>query len=198
MQITLASASPTRARLLRQVGIDAQVMPARIDEDAMMRAATTGPDPMRPRDLADLLAEAKARKIAGRGAAGLVLGSDQVLAIGGVPIQPPADRDAAARQLGELQGATHHLYSAAVIYDDNKPVWRAVGEARMTMHSLSLAQIESYLDHAWADVAGSVGAYHAEGFGAQLFSRIDGDWYSVLGLPLLQVLSFLRLRGWPS
>ncbi|MCR9068032.1 MAG: Maf family protein [Rhodobacteraceae bacterium] len=198
MQITLASASPTRARLLRQVGIDHQIMPARVDEDAVLRAAMSGPDPLRPRDLADLLAEAKARKVAGRGAPDLVLGSDQILALAGEVIAPPADRNAAADQLHRLQGATHNLYSAAVIYEDNSPVWRAVGEARMTMHSLSASQIEAYLDHAWTEVAGSVGAYHAEGFGAQLFSRIDGDWYSVLGLPLLQVMSFLRLRGSPS
>jgi len=198
MQITLASASPTRAGLLRQVGIDHHVMPARIDEDAILRATMSGPDPIRPRDLADLLAEAKARKVAGRGTPGLVLGSDQTLSLAGEVIAPPADRDAAAHQLRRLQGATHQLYSAAVIYEDNTPVWRAVGEARMTMHSLSAFQIDTYLDHAWTDVAGSVGAYHAEGYGARLFSRIDGDWYSVLGLPLLQVMSFLRLRGWPS
>jgi septum formation protein len=90
----------------------------------------------------------------------------------------------------------HLLLSSAVLYQDGEPIWRSIGQARMTMHALSEAEIEDYLDHAWPDVASSVGAYHAEAYGARLFSRIDGDWYSVLGMPLLDVLSFLRLRGW--
>jgi septum formation protein len=88
------------------------------------------------------------------------------------------------------------LLSSAVIYHDGAPVWRTIGQARMTMHTLTPAQIDAYLDTAWPEVSSSVGAYHAEAYGARLFSRIEGDWFTVLGLPLLDVLSFLRLRGW--
>jgi septum formation protein len=88
------------------------------------------------------------------------------------------------------------LLSSAVIYHEGSPIWRSIGQARMTMHTFTPSDIDSYLDHAWPDVSSSVGAYHAEGYGARLFSRIDGDWFTVLGLPLLDVLSFLRLRGW--
>jgi septum formation protein len=108
----------------------------------------------------------------------------------------PENREDAAAHLAALQGQSHQLLSAAVIYEGSEPVWRHVGQARLTMHALSSQQIEDYLDRAWPAVQASVGAYHAESYGARLFSRIDGDWYSVLGMPLLNILSFLRLRGW--
>jgi septum formation protein len=102
----------------------------------------------------------------------------------------------AQEHLCQLSGQTHHLYAAAVIYDGERPVWRHVGQARMTMHDLDATDIANYLDWAWPEVESSVGAYQAEGLGAALFSRIEGDWFSVLGLPLLNVCAFLRLRGW--
>lgn len=189
--LTLASASPVRAKLLAQVGITHAVKPVRLDEEAI-RAALVA-DGARPRDIADALAEAKARKAGGPG---LVLGCDQILDLKSEILAKPADRAAARDQLSRLSGQTHHLYSAAVLYEDGSPVWRHVGQARMTVHSLTETQIDAYLDRAWPAVAGCVGAYQAEDIGARLFARIDGDWFSVLGLPLLDLCSYLRLRGW--
>lgn len=189
--LTLASASPIRRVLLQQVGIACTVRPVRLDEDAIRSAMVA--EGAGPRDIADALAEAKARKAA---KSGLTLGCDQILALKSEIFAKPTDRAAAHDQIARLSGQTHHLYSAAVIYEDAAPVWRHVGVARMTMHQLTAIEIDSYLDQAWPEVAGSVGAYQAESTGARLFSRIDGDWFSVLGLPLLDLCSYLRLRGW--
>jgi len=189
--LTLASASEIRRQMLDQVGISCTLRPVRLDEDAI-RAAMVA-DGALPRDIADALAEAKARKAAGPG---LTLGCDQILALKSEIFVKPIDRATAADHIARLSGQTHHLYSAAVIYDDGLPVWRHIGIARMTMHSLTPAEIETYLDQAWPSVSTSVGAYQAEALGARLFSRIDGDWFSVLGMPLLDICSYLRLRGW--
>jgi septum formation protein len=180
--------------MLESAGVPFDRDPVRIDEDAIRVAMTE--EGATPRDIVDALGEFKARKGQDRNPDAIVLGSDQVLSIAGRVLGKAEDRDIAARQLSELQGQTHILLSSAVIYHDSAPVWRTIGQARMTMHKLTDAQIEAYLDHAWPAVASSVGAYHAEGYGARLFSRIEGDWHSVLGLPLLDVLSYLRLRGW--
>jgi len=192
--LVLASASTARQALLRSAGVRFSVQPVQVDEDAIRQSLEI--EGATPRDVADTLAEYKARRGAARAPEHPVLGSDQILDLGGRIFTKPKDRDAAAQTLSELQGKTHKLLSAAVIYFEGEPVWRHVGQARLTMHSLSPEQIEAYLSRAWPDVSGSVGAYHAEGLGAQLFARIDGDWHSVLGLPLLNVLSFLRTRGW--
>lgn len=189
--LTLASASAIRRQLLETAGVPLSIRPARIDEGAIRDALLA--EAAHPRDVADALAEFKARKVAGEG---LTLGCDQVLALKTAIFEKPDSREMAKDQLMRLSGQTHHLYSAAVIYDGAEPAWRHVGLARMTMHSLTEPEIDAYLDRAWPEVASSVGAYQAESIGARLFSRIDGDWFSVLGLPLLDICSFLRLRGW--
>ena len=189
--LTLASASEIRGQLLHQAGLAHARMPVRIDEDSI-RAALIA-EGAGPRDLADALAEFKARKA---NASGLTLGCDQILALKSTIFAKPRYRDEAHQHLSQLSGQTHHLYSAAVIYEDGQPVWRHVGVARMTMHKLSDDEITAYLEQAWPDVATSVGAYQAEALGARLFARIDGYWFSVLGLPLLELCSYLRLRGW--
>lgn len=189
--LTLASGSEIRRRLLEQVGLPHVVRPVRIDEPAIR--ASLEEEGAGPRDVADALAEFKARKA---GADGLVLGCDQVLALKTELFGKAETRDAAASQLARLSGQTHHLYAAAVLYEDDQPVWRHVGIARMSMHVLTEQEIDEYLDRCWPEVGTSVGCYQAEAIGARLFSRIEGDWYSVLGLPLLELCSYLRLRGW--
>lgn len=189
--LTLASASRGRSLLLDQIGISHVQRPVRIDESAIRDALVH--EGAKPRDIADALAEFKALKA---DQTGLTLGCDQILALKSEIFAKPRDRQEAAEHLARLSGQTHHLYSAAVIYEDGAPVWRHVGVARMTMHHLTPAEIDSYLEKTWPDVADSVGAYHAESHGAQLFARIEGDWFSVLGLPLLEISSYLRLRGW--
>lgn len=193
-RLVLASSSQSRSRMLADAGIPFDRQPVRIDEEAI-RAAMEA-EGASARDVADALGEFKARKGLDKHPDAVVLGSDQVLAFKGRLFAKPEDREAAARQIADLQGQTHILLSSAVIYHDGGPIWRTVGQARMTMHRLSTAEIDAYLDRAWPDVGSSVGAYHAESLGARLFSRIDGDWFTVMGLPLLDVLSFLRLRGW--
>ncbi|OAN80098.1 septum formation protein Maf [Jannaschia sp. EhC01] len=179
--------------MLQNAGVRFESSPVRIDEDAIRQSLVA--DQASPRDIADALAEFKARKAAEKWPTSLTLGSDQILALKGEVFAKPNDREDAAKHLRRLSGQTHHLYSAAVIYEDAKPVWRTVGSARLSMHTLTDSEIRAYLDLAWPEVSGCVGAYQAEALGAQLFSRIDGDWFSVLGLPLLQVLSYLRMRG---
>lgn len=192
--IVLASMSPTRLKLLEAVGIPVSAVPARLDEAAIRDALIA--EQASPRDIADALGEMKAFKVQEKRPDAVVVGSDQILAIQGEVLGKPADRASAARQLLRLQGVQHVLFSSAVVFFDGQPVWRAVGQARLRMHAMDPDEIDRYLDRAWPEVEGSVGAYHAEGHGARLFSRIEGDWFSVLGLPLLDFCSYLRLRGW--
>ena len=166
---------------------------ARVDEEAIRQSLTA--EGATPHDLADTLAEMKARRIADRHPDQLVLGADQVLDFGGSAWAKPETRDEAARQLGQLSGKTHRLLSAAVLYDRGQPVWRHVGVARLTMRPHSPAYLEGYLDRNWPGVADSVGAYKLEQEGVRLFSAIEGDYFTILGLPLLPLLSYLGQRG---
>ena len=190
--IVLASSSAARARMLEAAGVAIQIDPARIDEAAAKAAFRAEQAPAR--DQADSLAELKALRISNRHPGRLVLGADQVLQMGEETLDKPADREAARDQLMRLRGVSHQLFSAAVIAVDGAPIWRHVGAVRLTMRPFSDAFLDQYLDQAGDAVLGSVGAYHLEGLGAQLFSRIDGDFFTVLGLPLIPVLGFLRAR----
>lgn len=196
MTLVLASSSKTRAEMLKKAGVAFEAVPAAVDE-AMIRASLLS-EGAKPPDIADALAEYKARRVSAVQPERPVLGADQVLHVDGVLFSKADDRSQAADVLRQLRGRTHHLLSAAVIYDQGTPVWRHVSQARMTMHTLTDAEIEAYLDMSWPDVSGSVGAYQFEATGVRLFSRVEGDWFTVLGLPLLEVLSYLRLRGWLS
>ena len=152
-------------------------------------------DEASPRDLADLLAELKAQRVAARHPAALVIGCDQILALGRdiyAKPQTPAD---ALSQLQSLRGQTHQLLSAAVIYGEGKPLWRHVGIVRLHMRDASDAYLTDYVDRNWDSIRHSVGAYKLEEEGVRLFTRIDGDYFNVLGLPLLELLSYLTQRG---
>jgi septum formation protein len=190
--LILASASPVRSRLLQAAGIDHDIVPARIDEEAVRDSLRA--DGATPRDIADALAENKALKVAARNPDRLVLGCDQVLDAGGNLLSKPDTRADAARQLTHLSGTTHQLLSAAVLYHGPEPIWRHVAVARMTMRSLTPEQIEAYLDQAWPDVRGCVGSYQIESLGIRLFSRVEGDHFVIQGLPLRELIGVLTIR----
>lgn len=191
--LILASQSPIRQHLLATAGIAFTAEPARIDEDAV-RASLLA-EGATPRDLADTLAEMKAAKVAGRHPEGFVLGSDQILDLEGEVLGKPRDPADLVAQLGRMSGRRHQLLSAAVIHEGGKPVWRHVGVARMQMRALSPAFIEAYAARNWEAVRHGVGGYQIEGEGMLLFSRIEGDFFTVQGLPLMEVISYLSVRG---
>ncbi|WP_271299831.1 Maf family protein [Sphingomonas sp. CV7422] len=189
--ILLASQSASRRAMLTAAGVPFDATAAGVDEDAA-KASLAG---ARPRDLADALAEMKAVKVSLRAPGRLVLGSDSVVALAdGSLLDKPESRDQAAEHLARMSGARHDLWSAAVIAENGRPVWRHVEAARMHVRPLSPAFIDQYLDQEWPAIAGCVGCYRIEGPGAQLFHKIEGSQFTVLGLPLLNVLDYLRVR----
>ena len=191
--LILASASQIRHRLLADAGLSVEISPARVDENAVKTSMLA--EDAAPRDIADALAQLKAARISPRHPGQLVLGCDQTLDLAGRLFDKPADLAEAREQLVALRGQQHRLHAAAVIYLDAQPVWRFVGNARLTMRDFSDAFLDSYLSTHGNDLLTTVGCYKVEAGGAQLFSRIEGDYFSILGLPLLEVFGFLRTRG---
>ena len=192
-RLILASGSEIRANLLRNAGIDFTVQKARVDEEAV-RAALHAEEAS-PRDIADTLAELKAQRVAAKNPQALVIGCDQVLAVGQTTLNKPQSPQDALAQLKMLRGQKHQLLSAAVIYGDGKPQWRHVGVVRLHMRDASDAYLADYVDRNWDSIRHAVGAYKLEEEGVRLFTRIEGDYFNVLGLPLLELLSYLTLRG---
>jgi septum formation protein len=190
--LILASQSASRTAMLSAAGVPFVAEPAHADEAALKAAMTGAP----PRDVADALAELKALKVSARHPGALVLGSDSLAVLDdGTILDKPASRAEAADHLTRMSGKRHNLVSAAVIAENGRPVWRIVDKAKMFVRPLSPAFIDTYLDAEWPAISGCVGCYRIERPGAQLFSRIEGSQFTVLGMPLLPVLSYLRERG---
>lgn len=191
--VILASASPIRAELLRRNHVALEVRPARIDEDAVKSALLADAAPAR--DIVDQLAELKAYKIAQRHPEALVIGADQILVHQGRILSKARDQEEARAQMQALQGDSHQLLSAAVIFENARPVWRHIGRADLTMRSMTPAEIDAYQSSHGDGVLATVGGYRIEEDGASLFTSITGDYFSILGLPLLELLQILRTRG---
>ncbi len=179
--------------MLEAAGVAFGARSAGVDEDAAKAAMLA--DGLGSRDLADALAELKATKLSQRHPDALVLGCDQVASLDGDIFDKPETREAARNQLRAMRGRTHHQSSAAVICEDGRPVWRHVDVAKLVMRDFSDAFLDAYLDAEWPAIAGCAGGYRLEGRGAQLFARIDGSHFTILGMPLLPLLDFLRVRG---
>jgi septum formation protein len=192
-RLILASASPGRRALLQAAGLRFDAQPAQVDEEALKQAARAENTP--PAETALLLAELKARRVASRAPDAVVIGADQILVCEGRWFDKPTSLAAARDQLLALRGRTHALVTAVLCQRGGRRLWDYVAEARLTMRPFSEEFLESYLALEGGAVTGSVGAYRLEGPGIQLFDRVEGDHFSVLGLPLLPLLGFLRQHG---
>ena len=190
--LILASQSHARQTLLAHAGIAFEAMPANIDERGIQaRSGVSAPG-----DIARLLAEAKALAVSSRRAGHVVIGADQTLALGQRLFSKPNGRAQAAEQLRALAGKTHELFSGVAVALDDRVMYAHVAVARLTMRPLSENNIAAYLDAAGDIVTSSVGAYQLERFGVHLFEHIDGDHFTILGLPLLPLIGFLRSQSW--
>ena len=192
--LVLASQSASRRAMLDAAGVAYESFPAAVDEAAIKQALLA--EGQSPRNLADALAEAKAVKVSGRIPGALVLGSDSLVALAdGSLLDKPESREQAADHLARMSDGIHELWSAVVMAENGQPVWRHVERARMIVRPLSADFITAYLDVEWPAIAGCVGCFRIEGPGVQLFSRIEGSHFTILGMPLLPVLGYLRNRG---
>jgi septum formation protein len=192
-EVVLASASVSRRRLLEAAGLSFRVVPSEVDEGALKRRlAAQAAD---PEVVADALARTKAESVSARMPQALVIGADQVLALEDELFDKPRDLAAARAQLIELRGKTHRLLTAVSLALGGNAIWHSMQPATLTMRPFSDEFLEQYLAIAGANVAHSVGAYELEGLGIQLFERVEGDYFAILGLPLLPLLAELRARG---
>jgi len=193
MNLVLASASSARRSILQNAGLSFEVVPAEIDERAaeepLLKAGAT------PDDIATALAMVKASTVSEARSDALVIGADQVLDLGGERLTKPADMEAARRQLLKLSGKTHVLHSAVACARGGAIVWQHVEAAALTMRKLDPAFIGRYLAAVGDDALKSVGVYQLENRGIQLFEKVEGDYFGILGLPLLPLLAFLRSEG---
>lgn len=193
MTLVLASSSPIRQTLLRNAGLEFMAVPAQVDEEALRQSFLA--EGVSPRDQADHLAELKAAKVAARNPESTVIGCDQILEIEGEVLGKPRDEADLRGQLYKLRGRTHRLVSAVVVYEKAEPVWRHIGVARLTMRDFSDSYLDAYLSRNAQAVLKSVGGYQLESEGVRLFDRIEGDYFTILGLPLIPLLTWLGQRG---
>ena len=192
LPLILASVSRWRRDMLDAAGLDITVSPSGVDEDALKESM---PIDAPKEDLPLLLADYKARQVCPRFVNHLVIAADQVLSCDGRRYDKPPDRTAARAQLQALRGKSHDLVTAAVIYRDGQRLWHTVDTVTLTMRNFSNDFLDSYLDSECPDIFDTVGGYRLEGPGVQLFSQVKGDYFTILGLPLLKILAFLRQRG---
>jgi septum formation protein len=192
VSLILASGSAVRRRMLEAAGLTFVVETPRMDEEAAK--ASFRAEDMKPRDQANALAELKALSVS-RGRPAFVIGADQMLAIDGDVLDKPTDAEEARAHLQRLRGKTHELITAAVIAREGAIIWRHIDTPKLKMRAFSDAFLEDYMARAGEGTLRSIGAYQLEGLGAQLFERVEGDYFSVLGLPLLPLLAFLREHG---
>jgi septum formation protein len=192
-RLVLASSSAARQRLLADAGLEFRIEPARIDEGSIKARFTA--DGRSASDCALALAEAKARQVAADHPCGLVIGADQILVCGDAWFDKPASLADARCQLQRLRGRTHKLVTAACVVREDACIWQAETSAKLTMREFSDTFLETYLVAEGTAVLGSVGAYRLEGQGIRLFAQVEGDYFAILGLPLLELLGFLRERG---
>jgi septum formation protein len=193
MRLLLASQSATRRRMLEAAGVRFETVAADLEEEEAKAGLTAAG--FEPRDMAEMLAEMKAKSVA-PAPGSLVIGADQILELDdGTMLSKPGSREEALDQLRRLSGSTHHLHSAAVIAEKGERVWGDTESAAMVVRELGDDFLRDYLDREYEAVRYNVGGYRAEGLGAQLFEDIDGSHFAVLGLPLLPLLAYLRTRG---
>ncbi|WP_094462557.1 Maf family protein [Pannonibacter phragmitetus] len=193
MTLVLASGSSIRATLLRNAGLDFAVDPAGVDEREIERPLLEAG--AEPQEIALVLGKAKALDVALRRPGDLVIGADQVLGLGSTRFTKPADLAAARAQLALLAGKTHELHSSVVVAKGGEVLWSHLSTARLQMRVLSDAELDVYLAMAGSAALSSVGCYQLEGLGIRLFDGIEGDYFTILGLPLLPLLGFLREKG---
>ena len=192
MNIILASGSASRRSLLAGAGVQAQSIKPNVDEEAAKNAMRA--DNVSVTNQAMQLAEMKAVKVSSQ-VSGLVIGGDQMLNLEGEAFDKPVNLDGAAKHLRKLSGKTHTLETAIVIAENGAPIWRHMARPSLTVRTLSDRFIQSYIQTCGPPLLTTVGAYQLEGMGAQIFSKIEGDYFSILGLPLLPLLDYLRVRG---
>jgi septum formation protein len=191
--VVLASSSETRRKVLEQAGVVIEVVAPRLDEEEIKLAMLA--EKANPGEIAEVLAEQKARSVSRQCPQGLVIGADQILEMDGQIFSKPTDVAAARESLVRLRGNEHSLLSCVCVLQGGERLWHKLDSAKLTMRNFSDSFLETYLQSIGEQACASPGSYRLEDQGSQLFSRVSGDYFTILGLPLFPLLDFLRVRG---